>query len=160
MKNILHIRDMQPGEEHLLWELHRSTIRNINLHDYSPSQLNAWAPDNMNPDNWIAKMQSIRPFLVHKNNQIIGYSDLQTNGLIDHLFVHYQWQRHGVGQMLMTEIQNRAIAAKLLYLESHVSVTARPFFERFGFAVTKEQALFLRGETLKNYIMRQTITYT
>lgn len=42
-------------------------------------------------------------------------------------------------------------------LFSHVSKTAKPFFERFGFDVIKEQQVNVRGEVLTNYLMERVM---
>lgn len=39
---------------------------------------------------------------------------------------------------------------------SHVSITAHPFFEYFGFQLVKEQRVEIRGESLTNFVMEKT----
>ena len=155
---MITIRDLSDGEEPTLWELFHSTIRNVNINDYTESQVRAWAPDEVDPDVWARKMRAIRPFVVEAEGEIVGYSDLQPDGLIDHLFVHHRWQHRGIGRALMSEIENRARHKGIARLETHASVTARPFFEAFGFTVTREQLLELRGERLQNFVMHREIT--
>ncbi len=101
----MKIRNLENGEEALTWELFRSTIHNINIQDYNEAQINTWAPKDLDESIWKMKFQSIKPFVVEIDSSIIGYSDLQPNGLIDHLFVHYQWQRRGVGKPLMNQTE-------------------------------------------------------
>ena len=151
----MHVRELKPGEERILFELFRNTIRSVNIRDYSQSQVVAWAPDDLNPSVWAGKMRSIRPFVVDVEEKIVGYSDLQPDGLIDHFFVHHEWQRRGVGRVLISEIERRAFSGRIGQLETHASITARPFFEAFDFVVVHEQELEMRGERLKNYIMRR-----
>ena len=153
----MYVRELRTGEEPILFELFRNTIRSVNIRHYSESQVVAWAPDDLDPTVWTEKMRSIRPFVVEVEGNIVGYSDLQADGLIDHLFVHHEWQRRGVGRALMSEIERRAFNAGIGYLETHASITARPFFEAFGFVVAREQELEMRGERLKNYVMRRNM---
>ena len=40
-------------------------------------------------------------------------------------------------------------------LYSHVSITARPFFERFGFILRNEQQMSVRGQKLSNFVMER-----
>ena len=42
-------------------------------------------------------------------------------------------------------------------LYSHVSITARPFFERFGFSVVNEQRISVRGQELINFVMERRL---
>ena len=155
----MYVRELRTGEEPILFELFRNTIRSVNIRHYSESQVVAWAPDDLDPTVWTEKMRSIRPFVVEVEGSIVGYSDLQADGLIDHLFVHHEWQRRGVGRALMSEIERRAFNAEIGRLETHASITARPFFEAFGFVVAREQELEMRGERLKNYVMRRNMRW-
>ena len=38
---------------------------------------------------------------------------------------------------------------------SEVSITAKPFYEHFGFTVVNEQEVDMRGVTLTNYVMEK-----
>ena len=40
-------------------------------------------------------------------------------------------------------------------LYSEVSITARPFYERMGFKVVKEQQVEMRGQVLTNFVMEK-----
>jgi len=57
----------------------------------------------------------------------------------------------------MSEIERRAFSGRIGQLETHASITARPFFETFDFVVVREQELEMRGERLKNYVMRRNM---
>ncbi len=41
-------------------------------------------------------MSGLSPFVAEIDNIIVGYIDLQSNGLIDHFFCHYEYQGQGV----------------------------------------------------------------
>ncbi len=45
----------------------------------------------------------------------------------------------------------------LARLYSHVSTTAKPFFDHLGFRVVKEQQVEMRGELLSNYVMEKVL---
>lgn len=145
------IRQFKKGDENALWHVFYSAIHRVCSKDYSAEQVNAWAPHDLDTKLWASKMQSIRPFVVELNGKIVGYADLQDSGLIDHFFVHADFQRCGVGRFLMSEILNRAPSGKRLY--SEVSHTARPFYEKFGFSFVKEQRVNIRNVILTNNIM-------
>jgi putative acetyltransferase len=49
-------------------------------------------------------MSSINPFIAATDGVIVGYSDLQSSGLIDHFFCHHNYQGCGVGKALMSQI--------------------------------------------------------
>ena len=144
---------MFAGEETVLWALFHATIHSVNAKHYSPQQLAAWSPDDRDMTQWTKRMQSVAPFVVVAADEIVGFSDLQTDGLVDFMFVHKAWQGCGVATLLMSEIEKRAADLDLSNLYAHVSVTARPFFESQGFEVKQKQAVVANGVSLSNFHM-------
>ena len=136
---VMDIRRYQPGEEHELWLLFHNTIRNVNTRDYTEDQVRVWAPDEVDPEKWRRRIEGINPLVCVEGGVIVGYTDVQPSGLIDHFFVHHKWQRRGIGRRLMRAVHDEASALSLDQLHSHVSITARPFYEAHGFHVEKEQ---------------------
>ena len=43
----------------------------------------------------------------------------------------------------------------ITWFYSEVSITARPFYEKFGFKVAKEQTVEIRGQKLRNFVMEK-----
>ena len=150
---MITIRHYQSWDAPELWNIFYHTIRHINRRDYSQAQVCAWAPDHVDPALWQQKMDDISPYIAELEGRIVGYADLQTDGLIDHFFCHYQYQRRGVGGQLMEHIFAQSKARSINRLHSEVSITARPFYQRFGFVVNSEQMLEIRGARLKNFVM-------
>ncbi|MFT7652650.1 MAG: putative acetyltransferase [Limisphaerales bacterium] len=149
----LRLRDMFTGEEAALWALFHATIHSVNAKHYSPQQLAAWSPKDRDMAQWAKRMQSVAPFVVVAADEIVGFSDLQADGLVDFMFVHTAWQGRGVATLLMSEIEKRAADLELSNLYAHVSVTARPFFESQGFEVEHEQSVRANGVSLSNFYM-------
>ena len=151
------VRLYRNGEEQELWRLFFKTIHEVNCRDYSVNQINAWAPADLSEEVWCNKIQSISPFVVEHSGKIIGYSDLQDSGYIDHFFCHSDYQGLGVGRLLMSYILKKAHEKGISELSSDVSVTAKPFYEKMGFSVVKEQFVEVRGCKLKNYHMGKVV---
>ena len=149
----MEIRKLRQGEERELWELFYSTIHNVNIRDYDENQIEAWAPCDFDLNIAIQKFRDIDPFVAIKNETIIGYADIQPDGLIDHFYCHHEFQRQGVGRVLFAAIEKEAVKHGISKLHSNVSITARPFFEAMGFSVEKEQIITVRDQQLKNFRM-------
>ena len=152
---MIKIRKYQVGEETQLRTLFFDTIRNINIKDYSKAQVQAWAPDNYDETVWKGRIKAINPFVALIDNQIVGYADIQKDGYIDHFFCHSNYQGKGVGAALMKNIFEVGLAQKVARFYSHVSITAKPFFEHFGFKILKEQKVEIRDQILINYVMEK-----
>ena len=153
----MKVRLYVEGEELILWDIFFHTIHNININNYNESQISAWAPVDLDQDVWVKKIRSINPFVVEKEGEILGYADLQSNGLIDHFYCDHRWQRKGVGSKLMEAIHHEAKTEGITTLTSEVSITAKPFYMSHGFSVIQEQWLEVRGQKLRNYKMQKVI---
>lgn len=153
----MQVRRYRPGEEPELWEIFFNTIRKVCIKDYTQQQVSIWAPEGWDPERWRVRMEGINPFVCVEGEQIVGYSDLQPSGLIDHFFVHHEWQRRGVGSHLMEAIHLEAPRLGVTEMHSEVSITARPFYEAWGFNVEKEQENEGEGVKFINYLMKKSI---
>lgn len=156
--HVLHIRRYKEGEEPALFEVHYSAIHLVACRDYTPEQIQAWAPGDLDPSIWEKRIRGINPFVVELNGRIVGYADLQSNGYIDHFFVSGEHPRQGIGSLLMTHLLREAGSRGLLELTSNVSRTAQPFYEKFGFAVVEQRSPVVRGVVIPNALMRRRAT--
>lgn len=153
----MHVRDFTFGDEPALHAVFYSAVHTIAAGDYTPAQLDAWAPDRPDMEKWTVQMRAIRPFVVEEEGRIVGYADLQADGLIDHFYVSGTTARRGVGRLLMARIHARAQELKLPQLYSDVSRTAQPFFERFGFLVLEHKTVVVCDVNLPNARMTKDL---
>jgi putative acetyltransferase len=152
---LLHIRRHQEGEEVALFEVYYSAVHLIASRDYTPAQIQAWAPRDLDPMLWDRKIRDIKPFVAELDDQIVGYADLQSSGYIDHFFVSGNHPRRGIGAMLMKRLINEATALGIPEMTADVSRTAQPFFEKFGFEVVEQRFPVVRGVEIPNALMRR-----
>jgi len=149
----MKIRDYHLGEEHEIWQLFNQTIHHINSQHYSQKLLDAWSPAVFDNTLWSNKLAKLSSFVCVNEEKIVGYSDLQPSGYIDHFFCHHQYQGRGVGKVLMAHIHTLAKHKDITQLSADVSITAKAFFEAKGFKVVKQQVVPTRGQVLTNFKM-------
>ena len=154
---MVKIRPYQAIDADALWPLFFNTVRLVNVRNYSQEQVEAWAPESFDLSVWRNKMKDLQPFVAEWDGVIVGYCDVQPDGLIDHFFCHHEYQGQGVGKSMMNHIVALANERDVSRFYSHVSITARPFFERFGFSVVNEQRIFVRGQELINFVMERRL---
>jgi len=155
----MHIREFQLGDEAGLHAVFFSAIHELASKDYTPEQIEAWAPASLDPEIWVKRMRGIRPFVaVEPHGRLVAYADVQPTGYIDHFFVSGPFARAGIGTMLMNRIYEAASAQDISVLTSDVSRTAQPFFTQFGFVVVEQRAPVIRGVTVPNALMRCEVT--
>ena len=102
-------------------------------------------------------MRGLRPFVAERDGEIVGYADLQPSGYINHVYVHGDHARTGVGRRLMNHIHELARARGLTHLFADVSLTAEPLFRCFGFAVAERKTVVTSGVALDNARMTKDL---
>lgn len=157
-KSTIEVRMYRPSDARSLVDIFYNTIHKINIQDYTPEQVNAWAPESfLNLDGWTKKWAKLKPFVAVIDNQLVGFAEFEDNGYIDCFYVHHAFQRCGVGGTLMEVISRKAKEKNINIIFADVSITARPFFESQNFKVVKEQIIEKRGAKLKNYKMEKSL---
>ncbi|MEZ8884133.1 MULTISPECIES: GNAT family N-acetyltransferase [Vibrio] len=154
---MVRIRNYQASDDKALWEIFFHTVRNVNVRDYSQQQVEAWAPSSFDFALWQKRMNGLQPFVAELDGCVVGYTDLQPNGLIDHFFCHHEYQGKGVGKALMEHVFTVGRVRGVSRYFSEVSITARPFYEHLGFKVVNEQEVEMRGVKLTNYVMEKIV---
>ena len=84
---------------------------------------------------------------------LIGFGDLDINGYFDRLYVYKDYQGAYVATRILNEIEKYAQEIEIKVITTHSSITAKPFFEKQGYKVVKEQVVERKGQILKNFIM-------
>ncbi|MES2794255.1 MAG: GNAT family N-acetyltransferase [Planctomycetota bacterium] len=151
------IREFAVGDEPQLAQVYYQAVHQTAAADYSSEQCAVWAPAQRDPVQWAERIRGIRPFIAEIDGVISGYADVQANGYIDHFFVSPGAGRRGVGSALMRRIHEVAVARQIPRLFSHVSITAKPFFEKFGFIVDAAQVVVVSGISFDNFRMSKSI---
>ncbi len=151
------IRRFQPGDEPGLYAVHCSAIEGIASRDYTPEQIRAWLPEDGELASWAQRVRGLAPFVALDGEEIVGYADLQADGLIDHFFVSGHRPGRGIGALLMRRIHEEAGLLGLSGLHAHVSLSAEAFFRRFGFEVVERRTPVRRGLALPNALMRKRL---
>jgi putative acetyltransferase len=151
---IILIRDYRSADAEVLWNIFFEAVRKTAIADYTAEQVAAWAPAEHDPAAWAERLARMAPLVAWRDARALGYAGLEADGHIDHFFVAPP-ARRGVGSVLMRAILARAAERGIAELFSEVSITARPFFERFGFVVEAPQQVTVRGVVFDNFRMRK-----
>lgn len=152
---MIEIRLFEAQDAEQIAQLFHETVREINVHDYSSKQVRAWAPDDIYFRNWVEVCSSRFTYVADDEGVIAGFGELEPNGHIDCFYCHKNYQGCGVGRQLYQAIEVKAIELSLRRLFTEASITAKPFFQRMGFSIVREQEVTRRGETFINYAMEK-----
>ena len=151
------IRAYEASDAKTLTNLFRDSVRAIASRDYTRSQILAWAPDDIDEGRFGQKCESRLTWVAEVEAKIAGFSDLESDGHIDMLFVHPDFQRRGVARALLGHVENTARTMDLRRLYADASLTARPTFEAMGFRVIVPQTVTKRGEPMMNFRMEKRL---
>ena len=137
--------------------LYHDTVHAVNARDYTPEQIAAWAPRVEPEEFWRRRFATRLAFVAALDGAVAGFCELEPPDHVDCFYVHHAWQRRGVGAALMRRLLEEAAALGADRLRADVSVTARGFFERQGFAVARERARRYRGQAFRQFLMEQRL---
>jgi putative acetyltransferase len=128
--------------------------------DYSDAQVEAWAPSDFSTSDleaWGVERASAQTVVAVEGDEVLGFSDLVDGRLLDMLYVDPAAGRRGIATALLTEIVSLARAAATSEIETYASLTARPIFERHGFAVIEQRTPVVSGIAMTNFRMRRPL---
>ena len=149
---MITIRSYEPADLPALAELFYDTVHTVNAGDYSPEQLDAWASGKIDLEAWDRSLRDHCSLVAVMDGQIVGVADMDHAGYLDRLYVHRDHQRQGIATTLCDCLEGEIDTPEF---STHASITARPFFERRGYQVEKEQQVERSGILLKNYVMKK-----
>lgn len=153
----MNIRLFHPQDAEQIAQLFHDTVRKINQRDYSLSQIQAWAPDEIYFRNWAEICSQRFTFVADQSGLIVGFGELESDGHIDCFYCHKNYQGCGIGRQIYQAIEQQALNLGLTRLFVEASITAKPFFQHLGFSVVQQQQVFCRGETFLNYLMEKQL---
>ncbi|WP_406693810.1 GNAT family N-acetyltransferase [Singulisphaera sp. Ch08] len=148
--SVVHIRRFYAGEEQVLRGVFFSSVHGIARSHYTVEQRNVWAPIEYDSETWANRIRRNGPWVAERDGAIAGFADVQPNGYIDQFFVAEYAAGQGIGGALMRHLETHAKALNVSRLTSHVSLSAQPFFRRFGFSLEAAQTVIIQGISLEN----------
>ena len=154
----LSIRPLTEQDIPEMRELFRATVLTVNSKDYTKEEVEDWASCGDSVEHWkelFAKNDYVGA--LDGQGNIIGFSSMNAEGYLHSMFVHKDWQGKGVATLLLSEVEKMACGYGVHKISVEVSITARPFFEKRGYKVVKEQKARGNRFWLTNYLMEKTL---
>jgi putative acetyltransferase len=151
------IRRYQSGEEEILWKLYYDTTHKIVSQSYTKDQVNRWAPQDKDMNEWRQRIKDRNPFVAEENGEILGFAELEQDGHIDMFYCHWLYQRKGIGFKLFNAIEKEAYKMGIERLYAEVSLNAKDFFLSCGFYIDEERNNMVSGAPAKQFIMKKEL---
>ena len=149
----INIREYTISDLDNICELFYRTVHTVNVKDYTPAELDAWADGALYKARRDKEFTGGKALVAEIDGKIAGFADMDTTGYLDRLYVAADCVRKGVGRALLEALEARSTAA---VYTTYASVTAVPFFLKAGYAVVRLNTVTRKGVTLKNYLMQKS----
>ena len=86
------------------------TVHTVNAADYTPAQLDAWAPGKLDESRWNESLLGHDSWVALWDGEIAGFADMDGDGYLDRLYVGRRFQGRGVAGALCSLLEGRSIA--------------------------------------------------
>lgn len=149
----IEIRNYQPADLEMIAQLFYDTVHAVNSKDYSQEQVDMWAPKGVISTNLKQALQNDLAYVALNKDTLVGFGTISSLGFLGHLYVHKDFQGMGIGAKLLKALEAQMQALGIREIQTYASITARPFFERQGFVVIKENHVVRETVTFLNYFM-------
>ncbi len=147
----MELRKYRQSDCKKLTELFYHTVHTVNAKDYTKEQLNVWASGQVDLAKWDQSLREHFSIVAAENEIIVGFGDIDKTGYLDRLYVHADYQSKGIATAICNQLE-QAVSGNII---THASITAKPFFEKRGYKVVKEQNVERQGVFLKNFVMEK-----
>ena len=132
-----------------------TTIQHVNKADYNAEQLKAWSSGAEDRERWLKKIEDQYFLVAEINNELAGFASITSGGYLDTMFVSKDHQRKGIAKLLLLKLLDFAAENDISEITTEGSITARPFFEKYGFEAIEKQELNRKGIKIINYKMKK-----
>jgi putative acetyltransferase len=139
-------------------EIYSASIRSLAAPYYSPEQLAAWAPIPPDAARWQERLARLHTLVAGSGGALAGFASYTGEGYLDFLFTHPAFARRGVAGGLYHRFESVMRAGNVAKVTAHVSLAARPFFDRQGFQVDAEECVECRGAYLRRFAMHKQLS--
>lgn len=153
----IEIRQAVDDDVEKITQLFFDTIQTININDYSQEEVDDWSSWRTDTHKWLERIHEQFFIVAEMCNRFVGFGSLAKDGYLDFMFVDKDTQKQGVASALLAEIERKASEQNNVQIYSDVSLTAKGFFERKGFATERQQLKKSKQKELINFLMIKNV---
>lgn len=153
---MLKVRDFKTNDLDIVIDLFFNTVNYINSKDYSAEQINVWANKDRCKGQFVRIFSENYSFILEKSdNKILGFADLSKDGLLNCFYIHKDHQGEGLGKILINQVFEKAKQSGLQVITTESSITAKGFFEHYGFECITAQTRVINSVEFVTYLMKK-----
>jgi len=153
----LALRPFLPSDTPLLAAIFAASIEQLTADDYDPGQQAAWAAAADDEDAFDKRLAGQLTLIATMDGDPVAFASLRGNDHIDMLYVHPAVARRGVASSLVDALEKLARGRGVAKLTVDASDTAKPFFDKRGYAAQQRNAVAVGNEWLGNVSMQKQL---
>lgn len=151
------MRKWRPRDLDATIEIFRRAVHELASGDYTPEELEAWAPQASDFGAWKRRMENSRGWIFESTGKPGGFITTDAPGHIDLLYVHPDFKRMGVATALLELLVADAVTRGIDTLRTEASRTAKPFFGQAGFSLLRTERVERGGVALERFVMERRL---
>ena len=138
-------------------ETYTASIRSLAAPYYTLEQIAAWAPVPPDVARWEVRLTHLHTIVAEADGMLAGFASYTLDGYLDFLFTHPAFARRGVASSLYHRVEAALHAVSIPKVTTAASLAARPFFDRNGFQLDREECIECRGAYLRRFAMHKQL---
>ncbi len=151
------VRRLKESELPEIARLIRDSVHTVCRLDYTQKELDAWAPINFDLKKFAEALFKCYNIVATQNEKIVGFLSITTEGYINRLYTHKDYQNMGVASLLLKDAENWALSQGIITLSLDSSKTAEDFYIKKGFYKSGISVLNHNGVIFRNTVMKKDL---
>ena len=151
------LRPFLPGDAARCKSIFAASIAEVAIEDYSEQQCEAWIAAADDQKAFAKRLTDSLTLVATIDGESAGFATLKGADIVDMIYVDPEYARRGVGSTLLDALAKLASARGAARLTADVSDTAKPLFERRGYASERRNLVTLGDEWLANTTMSKKL---
>ena len=151
------LRPYVPADARRCAEIFRTAIEELAADDYDAEQREAWASRADDEAAFGKGLAAMLTLIAVVEGEAAGFASLKGADVIHMLYVAPEYARLGAAAALVDALTKLAGARGAKRLTVEASETAKPLFDKLGFAAQSRNVVEVGGEWLANTTMTRTL---
>lgn len=153
----MYIRRLLDDEYADVVKLITQTVHAVCANDYTPKELNAWAPENFDINKFRHNLSGCFNLAAFEKGMIVGFISVERSGYINRLYTHKDFLHQGIATALLKNAEAWATANGIHELSLDSSKTAEGFYIKMGFKKSGVSIINHEGVVFRNTVMKKVI---
>ena len=141
-----------------LHQLYIQTVLEICRQDHLDYGAHWWVSEVADRRSWLRILQEQYFLLAYRGAKILGFATLRQDGLIEFIYVHKEYQKLGLGTMLLAALEAEAQRCFLPHLCCFATPKTEAFFIKHGFITKLNNIKRLQGVSATSLYMNKVLT--